>query len=149
MVHSVCCFLFGTPSAGTLSCSVFETEFGEVTSAQLHHFTDASEDGYGGETYLLQQNLHSYLHVTFVMGKSRVFLCHCLNTSLSDDPEAKVSVATPSPEVLGATSRLSNHFFLLAEFEKMAGRDLKDKQLALQEFSYSTEDVDSFVDVLQ
>lgn len=92
---------------------VFETEFGEVTSVQLLHFTDASEDGYGGETYLLQQNLHSHLHKAFFMGKSRVFLSNCLNISRSDDPEAKVSVlvnATPSPEVLDATTRRSNHF---------------------------------------
>lgn len=40
--------------------------------AQLHHFTDASEEGCGVVTYLLLQNARSQLHSAFVMGKSRV-----------------------------------------------------------------------------
>ena len=47
-------------------------DFGEVTAAQLHHFADASENGYGTVTYLLLKNVHSQLHSSFVMGKSRV-----------------------------------------------------------------------------
>ena len=47
-------------------------EFEEVTSAQLHHFADASEDGYGTVTYLLLHNSHHQVHCAFVMGKSRV-----------------------------------------------------------------------------
>ena len=46
--------------------------FGEVSSTQLHHFADASEDGYGTVTYLLQQNIHGQTHCAFVMGKARV-----------------------------------------------------------------------------
>lgn len=47
-------------------------DFGEVITAQLHHFTDASEEGYGVVTYLLLQNARSQLHSSFIMGKSRV-----------------------------------------------------------------------------
>ena len=34
-------------------------DFGEVTTAQLHHFCDVSEEGYGVVTYLLSRNAHS------------------------------------------------------------------------------------------
>lgn len=47
-------------------------DFGEVTAAQLHHFTDASEDGYGAVTYLLLHNAHYQVHSAIVMGKSRI-----------------------------------------------------------------------------
>lgn len=47
-------------------------DFGELTTAQLHHFCDASEDGYGVVTYLLSQNAHSQVHSAFVMGRARV-----------------------------------------------------------------------------
>lgn len=46
--------------------------FGEAATAQLHHFADASEEGYGTVTYLLLRNEHSQVHSTFIMGKSRV-----------------------------------------------------------------------------
>ena len=46
--------------------------FGEITSAQLHHFADASEEGYGTVTYLLLHNYQGLTHTAFIMGKSRV-----------------------------------------------------------------------------
>ena len=46
--------------------------FGEVSTAQLHHFCDASENGYGAVTYLVSKSNNSKLHCAFVMGKSRV-----------------------------------------------------------------------------
>ncbi len=46
--------------------------FGEVASAQLHHFADASENGYGTVTYLLLQNIRGQVYCAFVMGKARV-----------------------------------------------------------------------------
>lgn len=46
--------------------------FGEVASAQLHHFADASEDGYGTVTYLLLRNICRRVHSAFVMRKARV-----------------------------------------------------------------------------
>ncbi len=46
--------------------------FGEVTSAQLHHFADASELGYGTVSYLLMENHRGNQHCAFVLGKARV-----------------------------------------------------------------------------
>lgn len=46
--------------------------FGEVTCAQLHHFADASKEGYGTVTYLLLHNQQGLAHIAFIMGKSRV-----------------------------------------------------------------------------
>ena len=47
-------------------------QFGEIASAQLHHFADASEDGYGTVSYLLLDNNHGHAHCAFIMGKARV-----------------------------------------------------------------------------
>ncbi|XP_073671982.1 uncharacterized protein [Paramisgurnus dabryanus] len=46
--------------------------FGRTVSAQLHHFADASENGYGTATYLRMQNMEERVHVTFLFGKARV-----------------------------------------------------------------------------
>ncbi|KAL2077938.1 hypothetical protein ACEWY4_025623 [Coilia grayii] len=46
-------------------------DFGELATAQLHHFADASEKGYGVVTYLLY-NSALQMHTSFIMGKSRV-----------------------------------------------------------------------------
>ena len=46
--------------------------FGEITSSQLHHFSDASQQGYGAVTYLRIVDVHGKVHCSFVMGKSRL-----------------------------------------------------------------------------
>ncbi|XP_019750034.1 uncharacterized protein LOC109530618 [Hippocampus comes] len=46
--------------------------FGEITSARLHHFADASEKGYGVATYLVSRNCQNQTHCAFIMGKARV-----------------------------------------------------------------------------
>lgn len=46
--------------------------FGHVKTFQLHHFADASENGYGTVTYLLLTNDHDQKRCTFMLGKSRV-----------------------------------------------------------------------------
>ena len=46
--------------------------FGTLTSAQLHHFSDASESGYGTVSYLRLQDDEHKIHCAFVMGKARV-----------------------------------------------------------------------------
>ncbi|XP_062415351.1 uncharacterized protein LOC134107519 [Pungitius pungitius] len=46
--------------------------FGRTVSAQLHHFADASENGYGTATYLRMQNMDGRVHVAFLFGKARV-----------------------------------------------------------------------------
>ena len=47
-------------------------EFGEVKSAQLHHFCDASTVGYGQCSYLRLVDLNDKAHCSLVMAKSRV-----------------------------------------------------------------------------
>ncbi|XP_039550287.1 uncharacterized protein LOC120495005 [Pimephales promelas] len=47
-------------------------DFGQLTNAQLHHFSDASEDGYGTVSYLRLQNDKKKIHLAFILGKARV-----------------------------------------------------------------------------
>lgn len=47
-------------------------EFGSIQSAQLHHFADASEDGYATASYLLLANHDNKKHCSLLIGKSRV-----------------------------------------------------------------------------
>ena len=46
--------------------------YGTQRFAQLHHFSDASENGYGSVSYIRQVNMQDVVHVAFVLGKSRV-----------------------------------------------------------------------------
>ena len=46
--------------------------FGAVVNVQLHHFSDASEYGYGAVSYLRIVDDKGALHCSFVLGKSRV-----------------------------------------------------------------------------
>ena len=47
-------------------------EFGNVTSIQLHHFSDASEKGYGATSYLRLKNDQGDIHVTLLMAKAKL-----------------------------------------------------------------------------
>ena len=47
-------------------------EFGKVVTVQLHHFADASQDGYGTVTYLRSINEKNHIHCEFVSAKARV-----------------------------------------------------------------------------
>lgn len=52
---------------------MFKTgNYGEMKSAQLHHFADASESGYGTVTYLRTENSFGEINCSFVIGKARV-----------------------------------------------------------------------------
>ena len=46
--------------------------FGRVTNRQLHHFADASQEGYGTVTYLRLVNEEGEVQTAFVTGKARV-----------------------------------------------------------------------------
>ena len=46
--------------------------FGEVKITELHHFSDASERGYGQCSYLRTINTRNKVHCAFVLGKARV-----------------------------------------------------------------------------
>jgi len=56
----------------TVSRCVKPAAFGSLQSAQLHHFADASETGYGTATYLLLSNQAGDKCCTLLMGKARV-----------------------------------------------------------------------------
>ena len=45
--------------------------FGKIVSVQLHHFSDASQQGYGAVSYLRFLNDKDAIHCSFVMGKAR------------------------------------------------------------------------------
>ncbi|KAK0138077.1 hypothetical protein N1851_025741 [Merluccius polli] len=47
-------------------------DYGETKCAELLHFADASESGYGSVSYIRLANKQNVVHVTFVLGKSRV-----------------------------------------------------------------------------
>lgn len=47
-------------------------EFDEIKNAELHHFSDASQNGYGQCTYLRLVDLKNRVHCSLAMGKSRV-----------------------------------------------------------------------------
>ncbi|XP_031422633.2 uncharacterized protein LOC116220330 [Clupea harengus] len=46
--------------------------FGESVHSQIHHFSDASELGYGTASYLRMTNAKGKVHIAFLMGKARV-----------------------------------------------------------------------------
>ena len=46
--------------------------FGIIKEASLHHFSDASEEGYGQSTYLRLVNVSGKIHCCLLMGQSRV-----------------------------------------------------------------------------
>ena len=47
-------------------------EFGEIKKVELHHFSDASQNGYGQCSYLRLTDDNDRIHCSLVMGKSRV-----------------------------------------------------------------------------
>ena len=47
-------------------------EFDEIKHTELHHFSDACQNGYGQCTYLQLVNAKNRIHCSLVMGKSRV-----------------------------------------------------------------------------
>ncbi len=46
--------------------------FKELKSVELHHFTDASTEGYGTASYLRLEDVEGKVHCGLIMGKSRV-----------------------------------------------------------------------------
>ena len=54
--------------------SFIPSGFGHITSAQLHHFCDASEVGYGTVSYLRLSNGKGKVRVSFAFGKAKVAL---------------------------------------------------------------------------
>ncbi|XP_055046840.2 uncharacterized protein [Misgurnus anguillicaudatus] len=48
------------------------TNFGKIVMAELHHFSDASTQGYGQCSYLRLRNENGNIHCALVMAKSRI-----------------------------------------------------------------------------
>ncbi|TKS65758.1 hypothetical protein D9C73_028515 [Collichthys lucidus] len=73
-VHQWQEWMSGLSSIGELTVDrcIKPNNCGAITSAQLHHFSDASESGYGCVTYLRLINTRHEVHISFIMGKSRV-----------------------------------------------------------------------------
>ena len=47
-------------------------EFGEIKTVEFHHFSDASQNGYGQCSYLRLTDSNDRIHCSLVMGKSYV-----------------------------------------------------------------------------
>ena len=47
-------------------------DFGEVETVKVHHFSDASESGFGAVSYVRSVNYEGKIHCSFAIGKSRV-----------------------------------------------------------------------------
>ncbi|KAK0136825.1 hypothetical protein N1851_026997 [Merluccius polli] len=72
--------------------SLIPEGFGNIKSAQMHHFCDASEIGYGSVSYLRLVDYSDNVHVTFLMGKApeSQWPKDTLTKALPpDDPEVK------------------------------------------------------------
>lgn len=54
-----------------VDCCIKPRDFGELVKAQLHHFSDASQVGYGTASYVRLEMDHK-VHVALLFGKSRV-----------------------------------------------------------------------------
>ena len=50
--------------------------FGDVMKAEVHHFSDSSEDGYGPCSYLIDE--FGIIHCSLLVGKSRVSPIKCV-----------------------------------------------------------------------
>ncbi|TDH06297.1 hypothetical protein EPR50_G00132240 [Perca flavescens] len=59
-------------SVFSVSRCIKPKDFGKLISVQLHHFSDASEDGYGTVSYLRLKNHWDKIHLAFILGKARV-----------------------------------------------------------------------------
>jgi hypothetical protein len=76
---------------------------GNIVSTQLHHFSDASEDGYGCISYIRYEDDEGNICVSFLMGKSRI-------TPLKH-------VTIPRLELQAAVLSIENDMFLKEELD--------------------------------
>ena len=68
------------------------TEFGEVTSRQIHVFSDASTVGYGSVAYQRLCDNEGRIHCSFLMGKARLAPIKSVTISRLELTAATVSV---------------------------------------------------------
>ncbi|XP_078371484.1 uncharacterized protein LOC144655144 [Oculina patagonica] len=77
--------------------------FGVISSSQLHHFSDASEAGFGSVSYLRLTNEQGDVHCSFLCSKSRVAPIK--------------SITIPRPELSAATVSVKQDKVLRRELE--------------------------------
>ena len=70
------------------------SNFGRIAKAQLHHFSDASTQGYGQCSYLRLINDEGSIHCSFVIGKARVSPLKHVTVARLELTTAVVSVRT-------------------------------------------------------
>ena len=94
-------------------CRCFKPEeFGEVKSAQFHHFPDASTSGYENCTYRRLEDVKGSVHCSLVMGKSRVVPLKRVTT-----PRLELTAAVVSTTISSfldhelSTLQAENHFW--------------------------------------
>ncbi|KAK0145451.1 hypothetical protein N1851_015639 [Merluccius polli] len=93
-------------------------DFGQPTHCQLHHFSDASERGYGTVTYLRMQNNHNHNGwiegPEFLQKAEEAWPVNILDSSIAaDDPEVKKELmvnAVIVEDTQTATQRLMSYF---------------------------------------
>ncbi len=71
--------------------------FGPIASAELHHFSDASTQGYGQCSYVRLTNHKGHIHCSFVIGKARVAPLKPVTVPRLELTAAVVSVKTSAP----------------------------------------------------
>ena len=88
-------------------------EFGEVTNAELHHFSDASEIGYGAVSYLPITNSNGEVHCCLMMAKSRLTPVTPVTTHRMELSAAVVATRldTMLPRELGFDIRIDRSYF--------------------------------------
>ncbi|XP_063959911.1 uncharacterized protein LOC135155123 [Lytechinus pictus] len=79
------------------------SRFGKVKQVEVHHFSDASQDGYGQCSYLRLINEDDKVHCSFVIGKARV------------TPLRPITI--PRLELTAATLSAKSSTFLKSELE--------------------------------
>ena len=77
--------------------------FGDIVSAQLHHFADASSQAYGTVSYLRLTNSRTETHCTFIFGKARVAPLKVITI-----PRLELAAATMSVRVNAMLERILN-----------------------------------------
>ena len=69
--------------------------FGKVVNVSLHHFSDASELGYGQCSYIRMANETDRVHCSLLLGKSRVVLKKFISI-----PRLELNAAMPSVKMI-------------------------------------------------
>ena len=107
------------------------SDFGELKSVELHHFSDASIKGYGQCSYLRLVNVHEQVHCSFVMGKARVTPLKAITVPrlLRQELEyskIKETFWTDSSVVLGYINNDAKRFYVFAANRVQQIRDCTD-----------------------